>query len=663
MSQRFKADNFDIFGSPQNSGYLVNRKSNNKWFEVDLFSSHNRSLNNNATQASVDQKIINLWLVVLFIGLSVLGARTAYLQLFEGTYFRSIAEGNRVRILDIKATRGVIYDRNNQLLVENIPSFSLVIVPVDLSKKTEDRQQIANELAKISQKPANEIFDILMNQSPYSYQPVVIAENLTQDQAIAAKILAGRFLGIGLQIDNSRNYLKSGEVQSFSHLLGYTGKIDETKLQEYLAKGYLIDDSVGKSGLEMSYEKELKGINGRQQVEVDATGEAKEILAYQKPVSGDNLVLTIDVDLQKQAELSLKKVLQKTNKKRGVVIATDPTSGGILALVSLPAYDNNLFSRGISQKDLSDLISDPNHPLYSRAVSGEYPPGSTFKLIVACAALQEKLINQNTSFMSTGGISVSRWFFPDWKAGGHGLTNVTKAIAESVNTFFYIIGGGYNDFKGLGVANIKKYAEQFGLNKELGVDLPNESAGFVPSEEWKEKIKKEIWYIGDTYHFAIGQGDLSATPLQVAFWTLAIANGGTLYQPHLLKSVLDNNNQVIKEIKPVVLSQNFIDPKNIAIVGQGMRQTVLSGSGRYFGSLPVEVAAKTGTAEWASNKPTHAWVTTFAPYKDPKIVVTVLVEEGGEGSSVAAPVAYDILNWWAENRLNPTTTPNIAVKP
>jgi len=248
--------------------------------------------------------------------------------------------------------------------------------------------------------------------------------------------------------------------------------------------------------------------------------------------------------------------------------------------------------------------------------------------------------------MSTGGLQVGQWSFPDWKAGGHGLTNVKKALAESVNTFFYYIGGGFGDFKGLGIERIVKYAALFGLDKVTGIDLPNESSGFLPSAKWKEDTKNEVWYIGDTYHASIGQGDITATPLQVANFTAAIANGGTLYEPHVVKKILDHNNNLIEEVKPKVIRANFIDPANIKTVQAGMRQTITDGSGRNLNSLSVAVAGKTGTAQWSSTRSPQAWFIGYAPYNNPELAITVLVEEGGEGSSVAVPIAKDILQYY-----------------
>jgi penicillin-binding protein 2 len=292
-------------------------------------------------------------------------------------------------------------------------------------------------------------------------------------------------------------------------------------------------------------------------------------------------------------------------------------------------------------------LENPDQPLFNRAISGEYPSGSTIKPVVAAAALQEGLITAGTSFVSSGGIRINEWFFPDWKAGGHGITDVRKAIAQSVNTFFYIIGGGYGDFTGLGPKKLKEYMEKFGLNNKTGIDLPGERVGFVPDPEWKWATKNEQWYIGDTYHVSIGQGDLLVTPLQVANYIAAVANGGTLYRPHLAKKIVDPAVQKDSDILPEVLDSNFVDPKNIQIVREGMRQTVVSGSARSLSNLPIAVAGKTGTAQWGTDKANHAWFTSFAPYENPEISVTILIEEGIEGSTVAVPIARDFYQWWA----------------
>ena len=653
MNLKIRTKNsFAVFGptSPGQNTYRVDKTFFEQAYDFVDFGEQKNNLSDSSIQTSSDRNFLRFWLIFLLLGVLLLFGRSTYLQVIRGTYFKAVAEGNRLRLKDIKANRGIFYDRSGKVMAENISSYSLAIIPVDLPKGENEQREISRQISKITGLAEEEIYSKIIQQSNFSYEPEVILENLNQDQAIMTKVLNSQYPGVILKIQNARNYLTTQTSESLTHVLGYVGKIEESQKQTYLEKNYSIDDYLGKTGLELFYEKELKGVNGREQVEVDATGQAKEMIASQKPINGQNLVLTLDLALQQKAEESLRQVLSGYGKKKGAVVILDPNSGEVLALVSWPSFDNNVFSRGLSNEEYQKLINDQNNPLFSRAMSGEYPSGSTFKLVIGAAALQEGIINENTSFNSVGGISVSNWFFPDWKAGGHGWTNIYKALAESVNTFFYIIGGGYSNFEGLGVAKIKEYAQNFGLNQKLGIDLPNEASGFLPSQDWKEKTKNEQWYIGDTYHLSIGQGDILVTPLQVAAWTSVFASGGKLFQPHLVKEILDSDNRLVKEIEPKIINQNFIEKNYLKIINHGLRQAVLTGSARGLGNLPISVAAKTGTAEWSSQKSPHAWLTAFAPYENPRIVVTVLVEEGGEGSSVALPVAREIINWWAQNR-------------
>ena len=593
---------------------------------------------------------LQIWFGLALLGLLILGARAYYLQFFQGQHFLAVAEGNRIRIRDIKATRGVVYDRYSIQMVENVPRLTLAVIPVDLPWRAR-RQEVLEQLLMLSSKSADEIATILDDQLTFSYQPIIIEENISHEQAVAVEIVSSRAPGIVVLAESTRHYLQNdNRASSLSHLLGYPSRMHENEMEKFLSKGYSFDDFVGRAGLELSYEKVLKGENGKEQVEVNAAGEAKEVIARRDAVHGSNLVLTIDFELQQETERLLQAQLDRLGNAKGSAIVLDPNSGEVLALVSLPSYNNNLFARGISSAEYQSLIQDPNLPLFNRAIVGEYPSGSTFKMIVAAAALQEKLITGSTGFQSVGGIGVNRWFFPDWKFGGHGWTTLTKALSESVNTFFYIIGGGYQNFEGLGVERIKTYAEKFGLSKPLGIDLPYEASGFLPSISWKEEFKDEAWYIGDTYHLAIGQGDLLVTPLQMAAWTSIFANGGTLYRPYLVKEITDDKNNPTQEVSPQILSQNIVEPEHIRLVNRGLREGVLTGSARGLSGLPVSVAAKTGTAQWSSVGDPHAWLTAYAPYENPNIVVTVLIEEGEEGSTAAVPVARDVILWWATNR-------------
>jgi penicillin-binding protein 2 len=325
--------------------------------------------------------------------------------------------------------------------------------------------------------------------------------------------------------------------------------------------------------------------------------------------------------------------------QRGSAIVMDVRDGSVLALAALPAYDNNVFAGKVSSTAYQLLLENPDRPLFPRAWAGQFPSGSTIKPLIVTAALAEGVVTARTTVTSIGGIHVGPWFFPDWKVGGHGTVNARSAIAWSVNTFFYYVGGGYGGFIGLGVDRLTKWMRAFGLGAETGIDLPGEATGHVPSQEWKQETKNERWYIGDTYNLSIGQGDLLVTPLQMARMTAAVANGGTLVRPH-----------VVMSSSTAELPRLDVDASALATVRQGMRETVIYGSGRALSVLPVPSAGKTGTAQWNSDKPNHAWYIGFAPFESPEIVVTVLLEEGGEGSSYAVPVAGEILRAWWEGQ-------------
>lgn len=593
----------------------------------------------------------------IFLMFCLLFFRASQLQISKGEYYRSMAEGNRIRIKRIEPNRGVIYDRNNQALVRNQANFLLYVVPADLPAEPEKTEaifaKIKNIIGDIDLVPAQTKITQVGRRTLEAYQPVFIADNIEYEKALKLYLEAENWPGVILSNKTRREYLipeKTNEdgskMLSLSHILGYTGKINEKELANY-GNDYLPIDYIGKMGIEYFWENELRGINGKEQIEVDALGKEKKDLGKQAAVDGNNLVLSLDINQQNKLEEIIGKTLEKLKLARASAIVMDPNNGEILALVSLPSFDNNDFARGISKDLYSNLINDENRPLYNRAVSGEFPSGSTIKPVMSAAALQERVISEDTAFLSNGGVGIGQWYFPDWKAGGHGMTNVRKAIAESVNTFFYYIGGGNNgDFFGLGVDRIIKYFALFGLGTQTGIDLAGESSGFLPSKEWKESAKGERWYIGDTYHLSIGQGDLLVTPLQVAVYTGVFANGGTLYRPHLVKEILSGDEQLVRAIEPEAVRKDFIDSYNIEVVRQGMRQTITNGSARSLQSVGVEVAGKTGTAQWSSKKDNHAWFTGFAPYKNPELVITVLVEEGGEGSSVAVPIVNEFLTWY-----------------
>ncbi len=615
-------------------------------------------------------------LILLF----VLVGRSFWLQVVKNDYYSLLSEHNRSRIEVIEPKRGIIYTRDFQPLVRNKANFVLYFKPIDLPKDELRRDYILRQISYVLEgkskaissnnlQSASDSLKIDFDNATFyklketlssvkigsleSYQPLFAADNIEYEKAMLIALELPSWPGVFLSNKIRREYLSplstSSPVvmseNSLAHVLGYTGKISPVELAESKFD-YSPIDYIGKMGVEYSWEKELKGTPGQKAIEVDALGRQKKTISETAAIDGSNLQLTIDSKLQQKVEEVTQAYLKKANLHRAAVIIINPNNGEILSLLSLPAYNNNLFAKGISQEEYNQFLIDSDRPLFNRAVSGEFPSGSIIKPIFAAGALAEGIINANTSFFSSGGLRIGEWFFPDWKAGGHGQTDVKKALAWSVNTFFYYIGGGYGDFRGLGLSGLVKYARLFGLGAMTGVDLPGERAGFVPTAEWKEKTKKEPWYIGDTYHFSIGQGDVIVTPIQVANYTAAIANGGTLYKPHLVKSILGEDNKLIRDIPPVVINQDLVTSQNLAIVREGMRETVTLGSARSLDSLSVAVAGKTGTAQWSTKKAPHAWFIGFAPYEHPELAITVLVEEGVEGSAIAVPIAHDILNWY-----------------
>lgn len=608
---------------------------------------------------SFDFSLINYFVVAIVVFLSLLIGRTAYLQIVKGEYYYSMAEGNRIRNERIEAKRGVIYDRQYRPLVRNTANFMLYFVPSDLPRGEAEKAQIFEQIASTTGNriPVQSINELLAKVKPGSFEslrPLFIADNIPYETAMRLYLAADSMPGVVVSSKTRREYNLYG--RSLPHILGYTGKINQEELDKY-GEEYLPIDYIGKMGVEYFWENELKGKGGKKEVEVDAMGKEKKILNKTDAEHGHNLALTIDLDVQKKLEDIIIDTMGRSPLKvtKASAVALDPRNGEVLALVSWPAFDNNIFARGISQNEYRSLLENPDNPLFNRAVSGEFPSGSVIKPVMSAAALEEGTIDEHTSFLSNGGIRVGQWFFPDWKAGGHGMTDVRKAIAQSVNTFYYIIGGGYNDFAGLGVDRIGKYFKLFGLGEQTGIDLNGEASGFVPTKEWKEETKGERWYIGDTYHLSIGQGDLLVTPLQVADYTAFFANGGKIYRPHLLRQILTSDDSILANVESKPVREDIIKDYNVRIVREGMRQTVTSGSARSLSDLPVTAAGKTGTAQFSSKKKPHAWFTGFAPYDDSEIVVTILVEEGEEGSRIAVPIAKEFLKWYFTDYKNKST--------
>lgn len=577
-----------------------------------------------------------------FIIMAIFFFRLMDLQVAKGAKFQYMAEGNRIRSRDIPAPRGIIYDKGGKIITQNIASFNLEIYPADFPQEKTDREEIYRKIEKISQISQDDIKNQVEKQGLFSVDAIILKENINRDEAMTLMIKYNNISGVTVKARPSRQY---ENIPGLAQILGYIGKISQEELDKNA--DYKMDSWIGKTGIEKSYENSLKGTPGKEQVEVDSQGIIQRALASIEPTPGNNLYLGIDTGLEQEMANDLNAKIQELKVENGVALAIDPRDGTILGMVSLPSYDNNIFAENFAGQ-YQKLLDDPNKPLINRAISGLYPPGSTIKPFIASAALQERVISEDTTIIDKGELKIGEWVFPDWKV--HGTVNIRKAIAESCDVFFYTIGGGWEKIGGLGIDRIKRYLDLFGFGKTVGLDISGEGEGLIPDPDWKEKTKKESWYLGDTYHLAIGQGDFLSTPLQLLNATAAVANGGELLKPHLAIKETDHLGKIVKEYGKEVIRKDLIDSYNIQVVREGMRQTVTSGSARTLADLPVEVAGKTGTAQFGNEDKTHAWFTAFAPFDTPEIALVVLIEKGGEGSDVAVPVAKKILEWYFNHK-------------
>jgi len=591
---------------------------------------------------------LKLLLVLVF---TVLILRLFMIQVVSGSANQKLAEGNRIRPRIIESNRGLILDKNGVPLAQNAPSFALAVYPSDLPKKKTDRLVIYQKIADLANLPVDTVRAEAEKNGLSSLDEVIISDNIPHDDALLLEQRIAGLSGVFVAKKSIRQYKSDSGL---AHILGYSGIVSADDIKSN--PGYYLSDRIGKTGLESQYESYLRGIYGVEQIEVDSTGNITKVLVdsnNKEPVSGDNLVLNVDLGLQEATSLALASGMAAGTKQSGqsvtsgVAIVMNVQTGAILAMVSQPSYDNNLFSTKISQADYTKLSSDPALPLFNRAIAGVYPPGSIVKIVMASAGLQEGTITANTSMVTPAAIKIGDYIFPDWKDHSYESTDIERAIAESNDIFFYALGGGFDNVKGLGIDRIKKYWQIFGLGQKTGIDLSGEAAGLLPDNAWKMKTQNTPWYIGDTYHVSIGQGDLLVTPLQMLRATATIANGGKLIEPQLVNRIVDHTGTTVKEFDPRIERQNFISDANIKVVQQGMRQAVISGSIRsILGDFPIPIAGKTGTAQFMNNAKTHAWFECYAPYDNPQIAVIVLVEGGGEGFDIAGPVAKDIMSYY-----------------
>lgn len=590
--------------------------------------------------------------VTVVLAFCVLAAQLWRMQIVEGAQYQERAEANRLRLVRLAPPRGVIYDRTGKLLVRNEPSFTAAVVVADLP--TDQQSTVVSKLALQLKLPVEEL-DAVIDERRASgeiFTPVALKTALGRETAFVLEERAAELPGVHVLTEPRRRY---GEDNLLSHILGYVGRISPEEHERLQHLGYDLNAMTGKMGVENTYEWALRGVPGLEQQEVDASGRTRRILAAQPPLPGNNLILSINADLQRQMTQVLQEHMGKS--RFAAAVAMNPKNGEILGMVSVPTFDHNAFAGGIKQDTLTKLLEDPRRPLLNYAVGGAFPPGSTFKVITGAAALQEGIARPSTLITSTGSVSVPNqydprilYYFYDWAALG--TLNFYGGLSMSSDVYFYYLGGGYRDFKGLGPTRLSNYARMFGLGEATGVDVPGEARGSVPDPQWKEDTFGEEWLVGDTYNYSIGQGFLVTTPLQMTRVLAAVLNGGDVLQPHLVKEVQDPAGNAVTRYDKTVVRRLGIDQTHLNAVRKGMEDSVRTGAARSAQRPGVDIAGKTGTAEFGEaigNRvyETHGWFMGYTPSTDPDIAVTVFFEHGA-GGATAAPAAGKILEYYAK---------------
>ena len=578
-------------------------------------------------------------IVVISIAFVVIIVRLFYLQIIEGEEFRRQSEINSIRLQSVDAPRGLIYDRKGTLLVDNRPSFDLNIIPKDA--KPIDRTLIKlSRRINLSKEDLKKTVEAKRRQA--SYKPVLIKTDIGRDVLASLEVHRYELPGVAVDVTPKRQYIYSG---SASHLLGYMGEISPKELKKEEFFGCRGGDYVGKFGIEKEFEKYLRGKRGGRQVKVDATGQVMQVLETVDAKPGHNLFLTIDYRLQHRAE-------ELMANKVGAVVAVDPKTGQVLVMVSSPMFDQNAFVGGISHDQWKDLVSNPDRPMENKVTQATYPPASTFKIVTAAAALEEGIIDANTIFDCPGHLRFGNRVFHCWRSVGHGSVDVRSALSQSCDVFFYHVG------IELGVDRLAFYAKAFGLGSETHINLASENKGLIPTEAWKKRHIGVSWQKGETLSVAIGQGYNLTTPLQMAMLMAAVGNNGLRLKPTLVKSIKTAGGKVVYESKPEVAGSLPVSPVNLKIIQEGLWQVVNHYKGTAYKSKikELDMAGKTGTAqvvgrkkgaavdeeEIADHLKPHAWFVSYAPYEDPQIAISVIVEHGEHGSSAAAPIASEL---------------------
>ena len=588
------------------------------------------------------QRVFRLTLIcsVFFF---ILLTRLWYLQVIQVEKLKELSESNRLRFVPVAASRGALLDRNGEVLVSNAPSFSLAVVPQEVKDKDALLEALARDLG-LDRAELQERWE--KGKSKAKYFPIVLAAGITRDQLEFIEENRVRLPGLEVEMKPVREY--PGQLMG-AHLFGYIAEIGEKELADQRFADYNPGDYVGKSGIERNWESYLHGADGGKQIEVDARGRYLRTMSETKPVPGNGMVLTIDRNIQKAAE-------QAFEGKAGAAVALEIATGEILAFASTPGFDPSLFAGRMPKDKWQEYLADKRHPLENKALKGQYPPGSTFKIITALAGLEEGLIDAGTSVNCTGSYKVGNSTFRCWERKGHGVTDLKKALRQSCDVYFYQLG------ERLGVDRIARVAREFGLGEPLGMGLDNEKGGLIPTTQWKEQRYGKKWFRGDTLSAAIGQGYVLTTPIQLASMIAAVANDGTYYRPHLVKRIVSPEGKTIREYTPEVIKRAQMKTANLQLVKEGLLAVVNEprGTGGAARLYEVKVAGKTGTSQVVKLRDSkggipyqyrdHALFVAFAPYENPEVAVAVVVEHGEHGGSAAAPIAGRILRTYFEGK-------------
>jgi penicillin-binding protein 2 len=595
------------------------------------------------------QRVTGVMICVL-AAFAVLLMRLVYLQVMKGQEYRLLSLNNRIRLQSIDPPRGLIYDRNGYVMVENRPSF-------DVSITLKDAGKVETTVGKVSEHlnvPPEELMLRLTTSKDISaYKPIMLKQDIGRNALASIEAHKYDLPGITVDVKLRRHYLN---VRDAAHLIGYLSEISPEELTRKKYPGRRRGDFIGKFGAEKAYENYLRGTRGGRQVEVNANGQVVRVLKTVAAKPGQNIYLTIDQALQKEAESLLRGVA-------GAAVAMEPSSGRILALASSPAFDQNYFAIGMSHEQWDLLISNPFRPMENKAIQGEYPPGSTYKIITALAGLEEGVIDENTQVFCPGFYYFGNRQYRCWKKGGHGQVKIIKAITESCDVYFYKVG------ELLGVDRLAWYATASGLGTPTGINLDKEAKGLIPTAAWKKRRTGVPWQKGETLSVAIGQGFNLATPLQMVGMTAAIANGGTRFKPIILEAIKTSDGRILHQSEPQVIGKVPVSEPSLAMVKTGLWAVVNSDHGTARGSrlADIEISGKTGTSQVISRKKDdtrpederpahlrpHAWFVAYAPSENPVIAVAVLIEHGEHGSGAAAPVARELIKTYLRKSLSP----------